>query len=389
MSVSQYALTSLEKLKSFLKITDSDIQVTAFSIYNASSDATASTVAVDSVNNELTLTITGGANEGTDTFDLTDASDDTIGKLVTEIDNLGKDWVVELIGNSNASSIDLQSLSSTGCFNSGNIQYLTMANNYLLEQIIDNVTDAVEEYCDRLFMSRTYTNDRYDGDGTNELYLDNYPVTQITKLCTQIYNVIKIKYSDTSDTASDAYIRIADSTLSLNVVTSSGTSTTNIDFSTYTSLSSVSDQINAQSNWTAEVSSGYENYASTELLDQEYGYCKDQNVWVSIADNRKGDFELYEDTGLIHLNGSWFPEGNRNIVVTYTAGYTSSTKPKLLEDAVLELCALEYKKLEKDMTVKSEKLGDYSYTIADILTSMTPSIENKLSHFKNPKSVVY
>ena len=61
-------------------------------IRNTSSDLTRATVVVDVVDQEMRLTVVGGTNAGTDTLDLTNASYDTIGELITAIDALGGGW---------------------------------------------------------------------------------------------------------------------------------------------------------------------------------------------------------------------------------------------------------------------------------------------------------
>lgn len=52
----------------------------------------------------------------------------------------------------------------------------------ILERLINSVTEFIERYCDRRFKQTTYTNQVYDGTGTDELLLKNYPVTTFTSL---------------------------------------------------------------------------------------------------------------------------------------------------------------------------------------------------------------
>lgn len=61
-------------------------------IRNTSSDLTRATVSVDVADQEMRLLVVGGANAGTNTFDLSNASYDTIGELITAIDALGSGW---------------------------------------------------------------------------------------------------------------------------------------------------------------------------------------------------------------------------------------------------------------------------------------------------------
>jgi hypothetical protein len=42
--------------------------------------------------------------------------------------------------------------------------------------IIDVATDFIEKFCDRRFLETTYTNEVYDGHGSRQLLLKNYPI---------------------------------------------------------------------------------------------------------------------------------------------------------------------------------------------------------------------
>lgn len=53
---------------------------------------------------------------------------------------------------------------------------LTSTQNSVLDRIIDSVTEFIENYTGRRFKQTTYTNELYDGDGSEYLLLKNYPV---------------------------------------------------------------------------------------------------------------------------------------------------------------------------------------------------------------------
>lgn len=48
----------------------------------------------------------------------------------------------------------------------------------LLTSLINACTDFIENYCDRRFKKTSYTNELYNGTGTNKLLLKNYPVIE-------------------------------------------------------------------------------------------------------------------------------------------------------------------------------------------------------------------
>lgn len=56
----------------------------------------------------------------------------------------------------------------------------TVADDTLLESIVNAVTEFVEGYCDRRFKQTTYTDEKYDGTGRANLLLRNWPVDTAT-----------------------------------------------------------------------------------------------------------------------------------------------------------------------------------------------------------------
>lgn len=53
-------------------------------------------------------------------------------------------------------------------------------NDDLVTNLINQATTLVETYIDRTVLSTTYTNEVYDGNGANEILLNNYPVTALS-----------------------------------------------------------------------------------------------------------------------------------------------------------------------------------------------------------------
>lgn len=48
--------------------------------------------------------------------------------------------------------------------------------------LINMASQFIENFCDRLFIETTYTKEIYNGNGTHELYLKNYPLSDIGSL---------------------------------------------------------------------------------------------------------------------------------------------------------------------------------------------------------------
>ena len=63
----------------------------------------------------------------------------------------------------------------------------TSAKDDLLRLLINCTTDFIEKYCGRRFKSTVYTNEEYDGTGTPDLPLNQYPIITFTTLSVNNY----------------------------------------------------------------------------------------------------------------------------------------------------------------------------------------------------------
>lgn len=63
--------------------------------------------------------------------------------------------------------------------------YLKIGNtndDTVIAALVSRYSAVVSTYCDRRFAATTYTNERYDGTGTENLYLRAFPVTTMTSI---------------------------------------------------------------------------------------------------------------------------------------------------------------------------------------------------------------
>lgn len=72
----------------------------------------------------------------------------------------------------------------------------TTTDDELLEILINQATDTVEAYLGLTVLLTTYTNEVYDGGGTNELFLKNYPVDTTS---------VTLQYRNTTVTNNDSW----------------------------------------------------------------------------------------------------------------------------------------------------------------------------------------
>jgi len=183
MSLDSNALLTVDELLSSMGLTRDDIRTSCFRVYNSSSDATTATIS--KVGNTLNLTVTGGTNAHNTDFDLTNASYDTIGELITAIEALSKGWIIVRLSASAFTSTDLDSFGSTDALLSTNEQTLYAFNSLLLEEIINSTSTFIENYCRRKFVSQEHT-EYIDGNDRNKLRIKEFPVTVLTSV--QLYD---------------------------------------------------------------------------------------------------------------------------------------------------------------------------------------------------------
>ena len=206
-----------------------------------------------------------------------------------------------------------------------------------LQGVVDAVNEWVGNYCKRMFDSTAVT-EYYNGNGSAVLHLDNYPVTDLTRLAIGRQAAIYIYNTNTSSTA----------TATVNstglVLTYNGTASTLL-FADYATLTLLVAAVNALSGWSAELAdSDYCAYLSTELCPAYGKSCIDsREVSLEIPGDAEWDFEIDPDSGII-TRPSVFQAGSRNIRVDYTAGYAGDDMPEDLRLAAKIVCKDWYEK---------------------------------------------
>lgn len=239
----------------------------------------------------------------------------------------------------------------------------------LIEVVHLAVEKLVKNYCHRDFEVTSYR-ERYNGDGSNTLVLDNFPVTAITRLALWPLDVIMIKNTNT-------YTVATISTSSTNLILTKDGTSTSLAFSTYSTFTTLVAAVNALSadGWSAQVvSSTYDNYRSVDLIEKMGLYCLESNWAYLQMPYNKGemDFDIDSNKGIIYLNRfsyddkAGFPIGTRNIFVDYSAGY--STMPVDLTLAVKILTKYIYERTrEGSFGYTSFNLGDITGSFQDVI----------------------
>lgn len=319
-------------------------------------------------------------------LDLSLAAYDTLAELVDYINASVAGWEAGILYHSDALTIDLEETGQLPCLGSGDRQTLRILDRYLIAELINRASDLINRYCHRTFISTLYDYERYNGEG-NKLFLENYPLTEITEVNTSTINAIRLIY--TSATARNAYAVVTQGA-SIGLYhdgVADGVVSTVVD----TTLALAVAAINViGAGWVATIAnSNYNSYPSTALFDQPNIQCINAYNYLEIPDEGITDYIVDLDNGTIE----WIPgfsTGFRNVFVSYTAGYATVSVPYALKQFCIELVSYMYGKSKRADTgdLESEKLGDYAYKkfgMGDLIKAkalMPMEVQNGLDLFK-------
>ncbi len=366
------ALVSLVEAKSYLGLGDSEIHVGGLRVF-VDAGPTAATVEVQAHN--LQIIIVGGANPGTYDFDLTAAANLTMTLFAAVLNAHAAGITAEVLTYDDALSDDLVVVAAANCLGDTNTQTLQIIDNYKLNQIIDRISDWTERYCGIEFKAGALS-ERYDGNGNADLTLNNRPVNTVTRVSIGSTGIVLV--SNTSTSATAAYVRVDATTLTLIVETGAATASNVLTLAAYATFTDLVVAINALAGWEASVSSAYADFSPTDLVVTESSYCLLVARTLDIFGGSVSDYLLFPDRGMIRLSSGAFSTGYRNVLVEYTYGYTII--PGALKEAVLRLISLAYHRSMIDPTLSSEKLGDHSWARAtDALSSIQDDMESELA----------
>jgi hypothetical protein len=118
--------------------------------------------------------------------------------------------------------------------------------------------------------------------------------------------------------------------------------------------------VSAVAGWTGTVKNAF---PSAYLIRSGATEAKAQTVTLEVWDDWDGEYRVEYLEGLItlgeHAYTNWFGAARGMGLVDYVAGF--STIPADVEQAVLEAVQMAYNAGQTDLTLESERLGDYSY----------------------------
>jgi len=237
----------------------------------------------------------------------------------------------------------------------------------LIETLINNVSDQIERWCDRVFVAQTFT-EFLDARGTRTIGVANSPIESVDLVATGTRNSISVDSAVSSDLV--ATVAIEETQARLYRIQEDGTTTTvNLTFASYPTTALLAAQINSTAGYSATNSFNAPSYTLHRMGGRD---TVDSTANLTCAADAESEYRVDYDRGLVHLRADSFPrfqEDLRNnhfpnqfqgVLVRYTGGY--STLPNALVQAAFVLVSQAYQGRDRDRSLASENIGDYSYT---------------------------
>lgn len=252
----------------------------------------------------------------------------------------------------------------------------------LIERMIEAATGIIETYCGRHFATRAWTDRLFDGTGDEFLILDEYPVTAVTRVSEGRSQVISV--TNTRTDATRATVALSSTGATLTILGGAVAGMDALTWAASTTLTAVVAAINALGKgWAAAASSAaYGSYVSTELIECPARDCLNGTIYLEIPSlPGVSDYVCHWDEGILERTDGTWGRGSKNITVDYTAGYV--LVPDDIEGACLDIVAAMYGRLEHDPAMRSESLGDYSYTLADLSADMPEAALASIRRYKD------
>ena len=262
-------------------------------------------------------------------------------------------------------------------------------------------SSAIERICKRTFGLTQYQSYLSGGGQPYDLIrLDNFPVSQITRMASLPLPVLTIRQTNTTTyqraTVDTQSIASSPQGMNLTTVASGVYNTVNLSYATYPTLQSLANAITAlNAGWSVTITPTYALWPSADLRPLQgavsciYGngaqlelYTEDITAWAGPWFDGGQDYGLVcsgpgwrldPDAG--QLVG-WFPSGQLNIRVDYSAGFasTSDNLPYDIQMACVLQALFVYQAGTFDPTTVTEKIGPYTKTSANELPSIPPNV---------------
>jgi hypothetical protein len=231
------------------------------------------------------------------------------------------------------------------------------ADDTLIDVLVTAASDAIHEYCRRIFPLASY--DEITVGRRKRLALKQFPIVSVARIA--VADRPALLLSNTNSLSNQRATARPTSTGIVLTRVASGVTTTDssILWSGNATLQAVANAVNALGNgWQATVSDGYVLLASADLRPTDVANpCIPSAAEFFVHNLEKPADRIDADAGFVY---GCFPEGCGNVRVEYSAGY--STVPEAIQQACATLVAQWYAESKHDAARRIDRLGDAEYT---------------------------
>ena len=273
--------------------------------------------------------------------------------------------------------------------------------------LITSISDAIEKYCRRRFISRAY-DEQYNGNGDRRLLLRQYPIQSVQSVRYRPVTVLKVINNNLSQ-YQQARVSVTNLGLSLFTMASgvSATITAGLTYAACPTLQALATAITALGNgWSAQPvgdsgqAGGQGDYGLWPSADlyapnsygdplESAGVQQSQGAMMcrgAYAELKMHTYELqgyqwdargwllraipYTDPELLHPEDLIWPVGINNFRIQYTAGYT--TVPEAVQEACARWTAIAYYLTQRDPQLLSQTLSGTSLSWGSDLPDFRP-----------------
>jgi hypothetical protein len=220
----------------------------------------------------------------------------------------------------------------------------------LIDECIDATSEAIEGYCDRRFGAEDYV-EWFRANAT--VRVRHWPLIYVNSLHVGLRQAISIRYTGSRPIAAAQVY--ADGVRLQSVDSDGTTSSDNLTFATYPTLSTMATAINAVTNWSGTLL-GANGWSETLYPTAMPGSTTTRVLYC--GDDQDVSYYVRHDTGEVCIA----PLGSTaDVVVRYRSGY--DTIPRDVQQVANELVSRMLAAGTTNANLASESIGDYSYSM--------------------------
>jgi hypothetical protein len=250
-----------------------------------------------------------------------------------------------------------------------------------LTRIVNATNLEIENFCNRHFTLQEYS-ETLDGTGDRIVQLRNHPVQSINYAAAGHEDVLTLNYTGTLLGRVEVP-RTNQNTPITSITLADDASVNSVTVGSTTTLNDLVGLINVLPDWSATVPTGLENYPARALTPLFKGNLIPNTAtclqMATSALNLRADNQARGD----YISSAFLPE-NLCYTVLYTGGYAEPYPADLVNGATV-LAADTYRDNMRDGNLKSEKIGNYSWS-KDISLYLEQDIYKKYQVFAQYKN---